>query len=128
MSEQFKIKISFVVFGTNIDMNKKYILSLEQDNIIFPHMTLSTADLSGLDEKIIQSVKNYVYVNDLELLPQLITLNSLDLPQEDYTLNVVYGFVIGVTQNINNAYWYEFDFLQPNQYTNLLFEVIQKLR
>lgn len=128
MSEQFKVKISFVIFGTNIEINKKYVLSLEEKDIIFPYIELSKEYLSNLDEKIVESVKKYVYVNDLELLPQLITLNNVDLPQEDNTINVVYGFVINVTPNINNVYWYEFDFLQPNKYTNLLLEVIQKLR
>lgn len=129
MDNKYAIKIHCLVFGTNISLNKKYILSLNDKEIVLPNLYLTNDNISSIENSLIQYLRQYIFVNELELLPQLISLHSVYIDNvEDNTLNVIYGFVVNHTININNAYWYEFDFLEPTKYSNLLFEAIQKLK
>jgi hypothetical protein len=130
-SEQFfKVNINAVVFATDIPNNKKYILSTKDTDLEFPHLILDIDKLSSLNSVLVNYLKQYVFVSDLELLPQIINLHSSDIKNEDQTptLNVIYGFIVNYTNSINNCYWIEFDYLKPIQYSNLIFEVIQKLK
>ena len=44
-------------------------------------------------------------MNDLELLPQLININSKVLSKDAQELNIIYSSVVNHTININNANW-----------------------
>lgn len=125
---EFKVNIHCVVFSTNITANKRYVLSLTTDNITLPSLHVTKELLSNLENNIVNYLKSHVYVSDLELLPQIITLNSDQIESDNNTLNVVYGFVVNYTESINNAYWIEFDYFKTIPYSHLLFEVIQKLQ
>lgn len=127
MNLQYKINIHCVVFGLDIPSNKKYILSLSSEDILFPSLVITKEHLLSLEESLINNLKQYVFVSDLELLPQLISLHDRSINEEENTVNVIYGFIIDKTININQAYWYEFDSLVQHRYSNLIFEVIQKL-
>ena len=124
------MRIHCVLFGTNISANKRFVLSVDKDKISFPYLELSSENLKEIDYHLVQHLKHYIFVNELELLPQLISLHNIPLANtQEQTLDVVYGFVVGYTENINsNAFWHEFDFLESNEYTNTLLEVIQKLK
>lgn len=124
----FNVKIHCVVFSTNINQNKRYILSLEDKNIVFPSFDLIEAQLVDLDKTIIDFVKGLVFVSDLELLPQIITLHSPTLSNNPQDINVIYGFIINHTESINNSHWVEFELLKEQQLSPVLFEVIQQLR
>lgn len=127
---KFDLQLNCVVFSTNVTLNQRLILSLDKDKIVFPSLTLTPEIIDkGIDDSLIQFLKQYVFVSDLELLPQLITLNSTVLSNDTKnTLNVVYGFIVQHTQSINNAFWLEFQLLKEQPYSNLLFEVMQTLR
>lgn len=127
---KFKVNLNCVVFSTNIALNQRLVLSLDKDKIVLPSCLLNAEMISkGIDESLIEFLKQYVFVSDLELMPQLINLHSATLCENNSdALDVVYGFIIQHTMSLNNAFWLEFDFLTPQPYSNLLFEVIQKLR
>lgn len=128
MLNTFDVKINCVVFSTNINMNKRYVLSMDTENIVFPSFDLTPEHLENTEYTIIQFLKNLVLVNDLELLPQLININSKSLSSNTAELNIIYGFIVSHTHNINNAHWIEFELLKEQKYSPLLFEVMQKLK
>lgn len=124
----YKIKINCVVLSTDIPLNKQYVLSLNNEDLVLPHLMLDQTILDNLVGSLIKYLKEFVFVNDLELLPQLINIHSPFIQSEDNTLNFVYGFVINHTLNINNAYWIPFNLMEEKPYSNLILEVIQKLQ
>ena len=124
----FHNKIYCVILGTDIASNSKYILSLEEKEITLPSFYLENKQLSNLDADIIRYAQTLVYTNELELYPQLISLHNRFIEESEGVINIVYGFVVKHTNNINNAYWIPFDYLNPNKYSNLIFEVVQKLK
>lgn len=119
-----------VVFGTNKQTNKKFVLSINRDKIIFPKLSL-TKDLlnNDIEDNLIKFLKQYVFVSDMYLMPQLINIHSsiFDTQQENI-LNIIYGFVIEQTININNSYWIELDLTKSIPENTLLYEVIHKLQ
>ena len=130
-NSKFDINIHCVVFGTDIPNNKTYILSTQKEDISFPSFVLTMDNITDLDNYLIKFLKNYIFVNDLELIPQLITLNSIDIVNSETdinTLNTIYGFIVNHTHSINNCYWLNFEYKEPMKYGNLLLEVIQKLK
>ena len=84
--------------------------------------------LAEIESSLMSFLKQYIFVNDLELMPQLININSPILSKNSDDLNIVYGFIVPYTESINNGYWVEFQILQEQKYSPLLFEVMQKLR
>jgi len=128
MSNMFNVKINCVVFSTNINLNKRYLLSLDSNQIILPSFGLLSEHLENTEYKIIEFLKQFVFVNELELLPQLININSKSLSDNENDLTIVSGFIIIHTNSINNSHWLEFEFLKEQKYSSMLFEVMQKLR
>lgn len=124
----FKVKINCVVFSTNINLNQRFILSLKNDTIALPSFNLVEEHLENIEYEIIKFLKEFVFVNDIELLPQLININSKVLSKDNQELNILYGSLIKHTENLNNCYWVPFDLLKEQPYSTLIFEVIQKLR
>lgn len=126
----FQVNLNCVVFSTNVALNQRLVLSLDKDKIVFPSLQLNNDIIKDIPQHLINFLKQYVFVNDLSLLPQLINIHTEILKNEsdESILNVVYGFIIEHTSSLNNAFWIEFQFLQEQPYSNLLFEVIQKLR
>jgi hypothetical protein len=125
----FNVNIHCVVFGVNASLNKRCVLSVDNDKLVLPKFILENDLLKNLNENIIKFLKQYVFVNDLELLPQLISLNHVSLNQEQDTLDIVYGFIIDYNSSIDNtrAYWIDFDILKEQQLSLVLLETIQKL-
>lgn len=124
----FIVKIHFVILATNTKRNKQYILSLNEKEIDLPFMILESNNLEKLDSDIIEAAQRLVFTNELELMPQLINLHSRFIEEVPGQINTVYGFIIDQTDNINNSYWIEYDYLTQNKYSNLIFETTQKLK
>jgi hypothetical protein len=123
MDSQFKVNIKTVVISTQIELNKKYLLS--QNEKVWQPITfdLNIDMLSNLEKNIIDQLKQYVFVNELELLPQLINVAL----NENNELDIIYGFLINYTQSLSNCFWVEFNLAAELSYSNLILEVIQKL-
>ena len=105
MDSQFKVNIKTVVISTQIELNKKYLLS--QNEKVWQPITfdLNIDMLSNLEKNIIDRLKQYIFVNELELLPQLINVAL----NENNELDIIYGFLVNYTQSLNNCFWVEFN-------------------
>lgn len=127
--EQFKIKIYYVILATELKLDKQYILSLSENDIILPYDYLEFKNIeNGLDKTIVKNVQKLVFANEMELMPQIISLHSRFIEEYSGEINCVYGFVINRTDNINNSFWVEYNYTTPNKYSNLIFETTQKLK
>lgn len=126
---KYNIAINCIVLSTEIHNNKQFVLSLSKDEIQPPQFECNIDFLNNTEKYLIQFLKKYIFVHDMELLPQLISLNYKNITSIDDPINIVYGFITNKTNNINDsAYWYEFDYTKPNPYNNILLEVTQKLK
>lgn len=126
--ELFKIKIYLVIISTDKKYNKQYVLSSDADNITIPSFYLDSSMLEKLDTCVTEKAQELVFTNSLELMPQLISLHNRFIEEISGEINCVYGFVIDKIDNINNSFWIGFDYFNPNKYSNLIFETIQKLK
>lgn len=125
----FNININCVVFGVSEQLNKKCVLSTDKTNIVFPKLALNTNHLDKINENIISFLKEYIFVSDMELIPQFINIHSKLLQTDINTLEVVYGSIVTYNNNINPscAFWIDFDMLKEEPVNAILYEVIQKL-
>jgi hypothetical protein len=130
-NECFNLKAHCVVLGTDIRNNKKYIASTLPEDIKFPCLNLDAKSIETLNSTLIYFLQNKIkYASEIELIPQIINLHSKDIVNEEdkqNNLNIIFGFVVDYQPNLQDCYWVEFNDLQPVQYSNLIFEVIQKL-
>jgi hypothetical protein len=128
MSE-FKFKINFVVFSTDIKNGKQFVLSLDKDNLKLPHVDLKKEWIKNIDLNIAGYLKNNVIqASDYDLIPQLICLHSNEIAKDTNEINCVYGFIVTHTDKLINTYWQTFTISSEQKYLSLLLESIQKLR
>ena len=125
----FDVNIHCIVFGVNETLNKRCVLSIDDKEIILPHFKLTQNLLDNINENIIKFLNEYVLVNPLELIPQLINIHHNSLKTTDNSLDITYGFVIDYRSNINpsKAYWIDFDPMKETKISLVLFETMQKL-
>lgn len=126
---KFLITINCVVLGVNLETNEQYILSLLSDDIEFPSFHLTTKNNSALNRSMIEYLNTKLpESNELELIPQLITMNTpyIDTINDEH-IHVIYGFVVDSKYQPKDSYWIPFNNFQPHKYANIIFEVIQKL-
>lgn len=125
----FNININCVIFGVNELLNKRCILSTSAEDIIFPKFSLDVDNVKQLNQHIIAFIKNYIFVNDLELMPQMISFNHDVLSTEPLTLETVYGFIVDYNSSIDHTkvHWIDFDPLKEHKLSLVLFDTIQKL-
>lgn len=127
---KYNIDIYSVVITTNIENNQIYVLSTEENTISFPYLEVNSTNVKSIDDSVIEHMRKFLMTNHVELFPQIICMNSSDIPsRKKNTINVVYGFIVKEGIKQFDSYWVEFDYEKPNmQYVNLIFEVIQKLK
>lgn len=125
MNSLFNINIKPIILTTRIDLNKRYILSSSEDNWTPILIKLEENMLENLSEKIINTLKSYIFTNELELLPQLISIKQNK--EIGNTIDIIYGFLVNYTESINNCFWIEFDLSEEKDYSLLILEVIQNL-
>ena len=125
----FDINLNCVIFGVNEPLNKKCVLSTDAKEIILPKIKFESSFLNSINENIVKFLHEYILVNPLELMPQLINIHHESLQINIDTLEIIYGFIVDYKSNINpdKAYWIDFDPMQETKYSQLFFETIQKL-
>lgn len=125
---KFAVVPHLVVLCTDLKHHKKYILSTNNNKIKLPSIAIDNTNLITIN----QTIKAYLIELNLEdnpnLTPQLITLNSEYIIADMDQINPVFGFLVDYNINIKDCYWVEFDYAIPNPYSNLIFEVVQKLQ
>lgn len=132
----FSIKFYFVVLGVDPNNLKQYIL-LNNDNSI-PSFYLNKDNVNNLEKYSLDFILNLIFVDPVELMPQLINLNSSNIDNKDANeLNLVYGFIVNYTKNIHDSVvWQEFSYNKSetadghitDSYRDIIFEVSQKLK
>jgi hypothetical protein len=129
-TKSFHVNLHCVILATNISANKAYVLSTNSKEIKLPFFALTSDHKNDTTQFLIDSLReNYIYVHELELLPQIISIHNDILGHENNVLNVVYGFIVNLTNSVNNAYWIEFQYTDTNnKFLPLLTEVIQQLK
>lgn len=123
----FDINIYCIVFGVNEPLNKKCILSTSKEDIQFPKMVLENLD--KINNQITSFLKEFIFVNDLVLIPQIISLHSPLLNEESNKLNIIYGFIVDYNSSIDTSkvQWLDFDPMVEHKFSPIIFETIQKL-
>lgn len=124
----FNIIIQYVILSTDIAQNKKYVLSLDNEKIRLPYLKCDKSNIENINIEIINHIKNFIYLSDMELIPQIVSFNDSSIPNKtDNTAYIIYGFLVRFTPSINSCYWKEFDYFKPNEFTQLIVKVIQNL-
>lgn len=124
----FNVSCYCVVLSTDIPNNKKYILSLDKDSIVLPKIPATLEVIQNTNQTLINYLKELnIADNDLSLIPQIISLHSPYIEGAENDINTVYGFLVDYHTNIKDSYWISFEYTEPNKYSNLIFDVIQKL-
>lgn len=128
LMNNYTVNLNCVVFSANVSLNQRLIFSLDSEKIVLPSLSLTPEVLGNLEESLIKFLKEHIFVSDIDLLPQLINIHSPIISNDTNQLNIVYGFLVPYTFSINNGFWIEFELLKEQPYSQLLFEVMQKLR
>lgn len=125
----FDINIHCVVFGVNPGLNKRCILSIRSEDMELPNFKLQIEQAQNINQTIVDFLRQYIFVNELELLPQMININSSTLKTEDNILQIVYGFIVEYSSSIDSSkvQWIDFDPLQEHRLSPIIFETMQKL-
>ena len=125
----FNANLNCVIFGVNESLNKRCILSTDNSDFMLPKIKLEYSFLDSINEKLIKFLNEYILVNPLELMPQLINIHHKSLETDSETLEIVYGFIVDYNSSINSekAYWIDFDPVKEYKLSHLFFETIQKL-
>lgn len=127
----FDINIHCVVFGVSEPLNKRCILSTNKDDLQLPYFKLEDADKNQINRTITNFLKQFICVNELVLIPQIITLNAKDLNQDTGNiLDIVYGFIIDYNSSIDDdkVFWVDFKPMADHKLVSIVLETMQKLR
>jgi hypothetical protein len=104
------------------------ILSESKDKVSLPYIRLNSENCIDINTTIASQIASYIPINYMELTPQIVTINSTNIPIKDKTLNSVCGCLVKENISPVNTYWIPFDYNNPGEYAKLLIEVIQKLQ
>lgn len=124
MNQIYKVNIKCIVLSVKSEIDKRYILSIDQNDWIPPEIPLNNEILLDTDTEVIKKMKEYIFTSDLELMPQLISIKQ-GIRNTD--IDIIYGFIVNYTTSLNNCVWLEFDLRQEKPYSQLILEVAQKL-
>ena len=127
---KYNIDIYAVAITTNIENGGVYVLSLDETKIVFPYLEINSTNVESIDNSMVDLMRRFLMTSSIELIPQIITLNSnIIKSRKHHSMNVVYGFLIKEGIKHFDSHWLSFDFQNPNtEYSPLIFEVVQKLK
>lgn len=125
MDSHYKVNFKCVVLTTQEKFNKQYVLSLDEKDFNPPVLTLDNTISDNIDTHLIKFLQQLVVASEIELMPQLI---EIEIPESSINeIDIIYGFLIKHTENINGCYWLEFSLGNEAPYTNTILHVIQRL-
>jgi len=128
----FDINIHIVIFTTDIQNNKKYVLSTNKDHINLPQMKVDQDKKKNIDQSICEFVRQkYLFLSDYEILPQFVSFHSENLSQKENSIDMVYGSIVpfDCQKNDEDCYWIEFNIADPenSEESYLMMNVIRSL-
>lgn len=126
------VNVNIVVLSTDIPNKKKYVLSTQKETIKFPKLQVDKQNKKDIEKSICEFIrKDYLFLSDIEILPQFISFNADSLcDEEEASLEIVYGSIVPLEsqKNDNNCHWVEFNILDENNPESyLLINVIRSL-
>lgn len=128
---KLKHNVNLIFFTTDEENNKQYVLSTNKDQIEIPYLTLNEETKKDVENTVGEYIRqNLLFLNDIELMSQLISLNEEILSEDPETVSSVYGFVIPKETQINKdvVEWFEFNLYdENNKYASLFIDVIRSL-
>lgn len=127
---KYNIDIYCVAITTDIEKNKIYVLSTDQNKIQFPLLEVNSSNIESIEKNVIEHMRKFLMTSHIELIPQIISAHCPAIPaRKKSTVNMVYGFLVKEGIKHFDSYWIDFDYNQPNtEYVGLIFEVVQKLK
>lgn len=128
--DKFAFKCYLVLISADIANSKQYVLSTQKDALEIPNLNLKKDNIDNIEQHLISYMRDLIFVSDLELIPQIISINNKNVKKNSSEVCVVYGFVVGFTNSINTpkAHWFEFSYEDYTQYSDMIVEVIRKLK
>ena len=127
---KFNHNANLVIFTTNIDENKQYVLSSNKHQIELPYLSINRDNKKDIDESIGEFIrKEILFLQNEELFIQLISLNEEVISDDPETISSVYGFIIPQQTQVNleKYHWLKFDLLDGNKYNPIFIDVIRSL-
>jgi len=122
----FLIHINCIIISFDKNQSgQSHILSLDKNQIVFPKFIL-TQDYFDTPEYIVSFLKNFIVLNPIYLIPQLLDFKQITNKRD--TVDLIYGFFVEYTNNINNSYWISIDSIGDSDYYTTIYETIQKLQ
>lgn len=115
----FKLKIVFCLISVNFFRDEKYVLSVSQDNIIFPSLYITDTDVMNTE---IMSYISSLFINDPKYgdlsRVKFISFNTSQIktlfPDDNNTIHILYGGTMPNLEIVPNYYWYKFDYMDLN--------------
>lgn len=124
----FGIRIHYIVLSTDIPNNKTYLLSIDKEILKLPSFEANSENINDIEKHLVEHLKNLVFTNEMEMIPQLISFNDSFIPNKvSDVVDVVYCFVLTLTPSLNGCFWKEFNYSEPSEYSNLIFKAIREL-
>lgn len=128
----FDINIHIVIFTTDVQNNKKYVLSTNKDNINLPQIKVDQQKKENIDQSICEFIRQkHLFLSDYEILPQFVSFHSKALSQAENSIDMVYGSIVpfDCQKNDENCYWLEFNIgeLENSEKSYLMMNVIRSL-
>jgi hypothetical protein len=126
---KYSIDIHCIAITTDIANGKFMVLSIEPDKITLPILSVTKENADSLNESVTTLMQKYLMTNQVELSPQIISLNSTQIKHTKKNhLNIVAAFLIKENIKYFDSFWIEFDYENNSEYSGLILDVIQKLR
>lgn len=126
---KYAIDIYCVAVTTDISNGKIMVLSTKPEQVCFPTLSINEENVTSVTESIITLMQKYLMTNQVELSPQIISLNSSYIEnKKKNTINIVAGFLIKENIKHFDSFWLEFNYDTHYEHSGLILDVIQKLR
>lgn len=132
------IYINLFIISVDIRTEKRYVLSTCENEICIPQILLDNINKNRIKNFLSEYIRSIIPMHILAILPQIITLHSLNLANvykkinknfDDSDVQVVYGCLTDpLPPSKEGFHWIEFNYELPNDYSSNIFEVCQNLQ
>ena len=127
-----KVNAHLIIISVDMKENKTYVLSKDKEKITFPSYEINQENKNTFDSFMIYMLIQNVYVENfmINTQPQFITANfDPDNDDQKQDMNMGFGFLTDYTDQIDkDNFWVEFNYMNPQDYNNVLYQTIQRLK
>jgi hypothetical protein len=127
-----KVNAHLIIISVDMKENKTYVLSKDKEKITFPSYEINQENKNTFDSFMIDMLIQNVYVENfmINTQPQFITANfDPDNDDQKQDMNMGFGFLTDYTDQIDkDNFWVEFNYMNPQDYNNVLYQTIQRLK